>query len=137
MIATSTLTRFAALLLAAVLPFALTGCGDSHDKAMKDMVSVMNRMADTLATVKDKATAEAAKEKLKGITEEMKAIKTRMDKLGNPTGDAEKALKDKYEKEMSEATSKMMGAAMKIATAGPEAAEVLKDAMSGMKDFAK
>jgi len=133
MTASSILTRIAAVLLVAVLPFALTGCGDSHEKAAGDMVSLMNRLADTLDTVKDKASAEAAKDKLKAIGTEMKEMKARMDKLGKPSEAKEKELKEKYEKELTAATTRIMGASMKIAAAGPEAAEILKDVMNDMK----
>jgi hypothetical protein len=125
--------RFAAAALALSLPFALASCGDSHDKAMKDMVSGMNKLADTMEGITDKASAEAAKDKLKSLEEEMKAIKARMDKLGKPSGDAEKTLKEKYEKDLEAAMKRMMGAAMKAATAGPEVQEALKSIGGVMK----
>lgn len=128
-------TRFAAAALALTMPFALVSCGDSHEKVTKDVISLMNKLGDTLGTVTDKASAEAAKDKLKALGDEMKALKSRMDKVGKPSGDAEKKLEEKYKSEMEAAMKKMMSATMKIATAGPEAQAALKDVMENFKDL--
>ena len=132
---TSLHTRLAAAALALTMPFALVSCGDSPEKVTEDMIGIMNKLGDTLGTITDKASAEAAKDKLKSLGDEMKAIKARMDKIGKPTGDAEKKLEEKYKTQMEAAMKKMMGATMKIAAAGPEAQAVLKDVMQQFSDL--
>ena len=132
---TSLQTRLAAAALAVTMPFALVSCGDSPEKVTEDMISLMNKMGDTLGTITDKASAEAAKDKLKSLGDEMKALKARMDKVGKPTGDAEKKLEEKYKTELEAAMKKMMGATMKLSAAGPEAAAVLKDVMQQFSDL--
>jgi cytochrome c556 len=127
--------RLRLLLLTLAAPFLFASCGDSPEKVTEDMISVMNRMGDTLEGIKDKATAEAAKDKLKSLGDEMSAIKARMEKVAKPGGDAEKALKEKYEKDLEAAMKKMGGAMMKVAAAGPEAQEVVKGVMEQFKDL--
>ena len=113
----------------------LPGCGDTHDKAMTDMVSGMNRLAESLGSVKDKATAEAAKGKLKEIREELKAVKARMKELGDPKEEAAAKLKEKYGKDLEAAMQKMQTALAGLITAGPEAQAVLRDVMGGTGDL--
>ena len=124
------------LLALASLGLSQCGGGETHEKIMKDMISVMNRMGDTLSGIKDKASAEAAKGKLTALVDEMKAVKARMDKIGEPTGKLSADLKAKYEKEMMAAVGKMSQGMIKAMAAGPEMAETLKsvgDAMSKLK----
>src|SRR5688572_4266707 len=96
-------TRFAALVLAAVSSFALSSCGDPHEKAAKDLTSLMNRMADTLGSVKDKASAEAAKDKLKSLNEEVKAMTSRLERLGKPSSEIEKTIESRYQDDLDTA----------------------------------
>jgi hypothetical protein len=50
----------------AVLVFA-SGCGDSHESLTKDAIAILNETADVLSTIKDPASADAAKPKLKEL----------------------------------------------------------------------
>jgi hypothetical protein len=47
----------------------VTGCSDSHESLTRDAIAIMNETADVLATIKDSASADAAKSKLKGLGE--------------------------------------------------------------------
>jgi hypothetical protein len=132
---TSFHARLAAATLALTMPFTLVSCGDSPEKVTVDTISVMNKLGDTLGEISDKASAEAAKDKLKSIGEEAKAIKARMDKIGKPTGDTREKLEEKYKTEMEAAMEKMSAAAMKVIAAGPEAVQVLQGAMENFKDL--
>lgn len=123
-----------AVLLAAVAPYALAGSSEPYEKATVDMISVMNRMSSSLDTVKDKASAEAANVKLKAISEEMKAVQARMIKLGQPDAETEAALKTKFDKELSTATTKFSESLTKAMKAGPDVVEVLKDFMSNLQN---
>ena len=135
---THILRRLAVLSLLALASLGLSQCGggETHEKIMKDMISVMNRLGDLMGGIKDKATAEAAKPKLSALVDELKAVKARMDKIGEPKGKLADDLKAKYEKEMKAAMEKFTGSIMKAMTAGPEVAETLKsvgEAMQGIK----
>ena len=113
------------LLALASLGLSQCGGGETHEKIMKDMISVMNRMGDTLSGIKDKASAEAAKGKLTALVDEMKAVKARMDKIGEPTGKLSADLKAKYEKEMMAAVGKMSQGMIKAMAADEKVGMVL------------
>ncbi len=128
------LSNLLGLFLVVTIPFGLTSCGDAHDKAARDMISLFNRMADVLETIKDADSAKAAQAKLKPLIEEMKALKAHTDTLGEPAND--KALQEKYGKEFEAVQKRLMAALMKAMSSGPEAAAALQElgeAMRGLK----
>lgn len=103
------------------------GCGgDTHESLAAEVVPVMREMADTISTIKDEATAKAAKPKLERIAAKMKDLNTRREKLPAPTEAQTKAMIEKYGKEMEAAQRKMMGSLMAI-SGDPKIQEVLKD----------
>jgi hypothetical protein len=59
----STIPAALALLLLA------SGCSDSQESLTKEAIAIMNDTADVLATIKDGASADAAKQKLKELGE--------------------------------------------------------------------
>jgi len=132
----SILARLAALFTAVTLPLALTSCGgDTHEKLADDTISIMNKMGDAIAGVKDKASAEAAKTKIEGLVKEMKALKERGDKIGEATGDQKTKLEEKIQKAAQDVQTKMMGAMTQLQSAGPEAAAIIQSAMSGLSEL--
>ena len=110
----------------------LAGCGgDSHEAVMDDMIAQMNKVTAVLKTVKDEASAEAAKPKLEAIGKDMKKLKERADKLGDPAKEKEEALKTKYEEKMKEAMTGLMQEMMRIGM-NPKLGEKLGDVMDGL-----
>ena len=79
--------RTVAFVVLVALCAALTGCKDSHEAVMKDMISVMKDLTATLKTIEDKESAEKAKSKIEKIAERMKKLKERADELGEPDED--------------------------------------------------
>lgn len=130
--AASVFTRVTALVLTAMILCVLTGCGDSHERATRDMISLMNRIADTIGSVKDKPTAEAAKDKLKALSEEMKFMKARIEKLGKPSGKVVKTLEN-YHNGMEAANRRVGEAFRSFRFAGHEAGDLLEDTMNEME----
>jgi len=106
--------------------------GGEHEGVMKNMVAVCSDYAATLATVKDKATAEAAKPKLQGLALRMQAVQERMAALGEPPEAEKQRLKEKYEAAMAEAMQKMMTESMRVAMT-PGANEVLREVFESMQ----
>ena len=106
--------------------------GGEHEDVMKSMVAVFGDYAATLATVKDKATAEAAKPKLQGLALRMQAVQKRMEALGEPPEAEKQRLKEKYETAMAEATQKMMAESMRVAMT-PGANDVLREVFQSMQ----
>ncbi len=114
----------------------LAGCGgDSHDAVMQDSIAQFKKITASLKQVKDKDSAAAQSSALKGVAAEMKAIKARGDALPKATAEQEKALRDKYEKELSQVMGEFMGEMMRVAMLGPDVQKELKSLEDGMKDM--
>ncbi len=96
---------------------------------MRDSLSEMKSLVSVLEGIETADDAKAAKSKIEKIAKRMKAIKTRMDKLGDPDAELEKKLKEKYESQMLEIMPKMMKAMMGMK---PEVAQELGSAMKDM-----
>ena len=119
-----------AALMLSLMP--LVGCGpsDPHEKAIVEMMECMEEMTEILAGVTDKASAEAAKPKLKAVNDRMTASKKNMDEIGKPDEAKEKMLKEKYEGRMKEMMPRMMKESMRVMM-NPEFSAILADAMKG------
>jgi len=89
----------AALLLLVLL---LSGWGDSYDNVMRDQIDNWRQLNEVLSDVKDEKSAKAAARKIERIAEKMVKLKERADKLGDPSEETMKELKEKYEKEFEE-----------------------------------
>jgi hypothetical protein len=102
-------------ILAGVLLVLCSGCGDSHESLAGQSVSTMKEMESVLATVKDEASAKAAKPKLKAVVDRMNDINARQAKLAAPTEAEIKAIEAKYGKEMEQLQEKIGGHMLRIA----------------------
>jgi len=56
-------------LVSLVLLVLASGCGDSHESLTKQSISITTEAADVLSSIKDPASADAAKPKLKELGE--------------------------------------------------------------------
>ena len=121
------------MLLSASL-LSLTGCADSHDKAAADFVAAVKEFNDALESVKDKVTAQGAKDKIVLLVEEMGAIKQRMAELGNPTKEQKKVLQEKYLKLFNAEGKRFRDNLLRVEFQ-PELVHVLKDAMKKLADI--
>ena len=108
--------------------FLVTGCdrAPTHDSVMEDSVTAMEDVGKILATVKDEASANAAKPKLKELGEKMKTLKAEADKMAKPTTEQEAELKKKYEDRMTKAMGTLMTEGFRIA-GDPKLQGILKD----------
>lgn len=107
--------------------FLVVGCADSHDKVTRDSIAQMKKLVNVLEGIKTVEDAKAAKGQLESIAKNMKALKTRADKLGDPSPELEKKLKEKYEDDLKELMPKMLGVMM---TMKPEIQKELETSMS-------
>lgn len=113
----------------AVLSIAFfNGCdrAPTHDSVMEDSVTVMEDLAKVMATVKDEASAAAAKPKLKELSDKMKTLKAESDKMAKPSKEKEDELKKKYEDRMTKAMTSLFGESMRIGM-DPKLKSVLSD----------
>jgi len=108
----------------------LVGCGpsDPHERVTEDLMDGMEEITGVLATVTDKASAEAAKPKLEALGTRMEAIKKEMTEIGEPDKAREEALKEKYEERIKKITAGMVKEAKRVMT-NPEFRALLTDAL--------
>ncbi|MFW5839501.1 MAG: hypothetical protein ACOCZE_02875 [Planctomycetota bacterium] len=124
--------KFAILALAAGLVLTVGGCSKDHEDVVEEQIELMNKTADVLATIKDKESAQAAKDDLEELGEKMKELKAEMDEMDEPSEEEEKALKEKYGKEMEKAGGRLIEQVMRIAM-NPELQKALGDSMDALK----
>jgi hypothetical protein len=124
------LARASAVMFVAIV---ITGCGDTRESLAEESMSTMREMVAVLDTVKDDASAKAAKPKLKTLSDKLEDINQRASKLGTPTEAEVKALDQKHGKEMEELMRKMTGHMMRIAFDPKIQAELADVDMKGMK----
>lgn len=86
---------------------SLTGCGDSHESVMQDMVKMMDGVVTDMegGMAPDKIEAKYASQQ--------KALKARADKLGEPSAAEAKRLETKYKPEIEKLAPRMMQAMLK------------------------
>lgn len=116
--------------------FFLGGCSRSHEDVMDDMVETMEETANTLESVKDKDSANAAAGKLDKLAERMNELSKEAEDMEDPDEATEKELKAKYEERMSKAAEKMMSNLMRIAM-NPELSKELGDSLEKLKNAGK
>src|SRR5262249_41904968 len=97
----SPMRRFVGPSMAFVMVFATVAfAADTHDSLVKELLTTLKDAVGVLTSVKDDKTAKDASPKVDKISEKMGDIKKRMEKIGKPTPDEEKVLKEKYKDEM-------------------------------------
>ena len=126
--------RYLKLLAIVLTAFLIVSCADSKDKVADDAVSNLEELADVIVTIKDKASAEAAKPKIESIAKEFEAIEERIKKLGLDT----KKFKEDYKNDealkarVKAIEDKFKKAFMTILT-NKEIQEVLNETMNKIK----
>lgn len=117
------MNRFVALGFVAVLMFVAPGCGGGNDpeSLIKQSISDMNALSASLEKKESPDKIKAAADKLKATMDKLEGVKLPKEK--------DEELKKKYEKELTEAAMKMLGAAM----SNPEGAKALE----GLKGMGK
>jgi hypothetical protein len=95
---------------------------------MEDTVETLNEQAEIMATITDKASAEAAAEKLEALLGRMNEITRRADRLTEPRAEQKKALADAYVEKIQQAMQKIEEENQRITNlASADVNEVLED----------
>jgi hypothetical protein len=81
------------LLIAAM---GVVGCSDSHEKVVKDQLSLLEKTVEVLEGVTDKESAEAAKPELEAILAEDELIDARLQELGQLKRGEKRELEEEY-----------------------------------------
>ena len=101
-----------ALQLSAVMCVCLAavGCGNSYEQRKQlayELIDEVNAMADTLETVKDKASAKATASKVKQHRERIAAIKKQAEELPKLSKSKSDELKADFEPKLKEAQKRL------------------------------
>lgn len=104
-----------------------TAVVDTPDSLTDELIVQMNKLGDTLLGAKDKASAEAAVEKLSAIGKDITAIANRMDKLETPSEEKQKALDAKMDAAQEAMEDKMKGFMANMGN--PDVAQIIGPAM--------
>jgi hypothetical protein len=109
------------------LVFLASGCGDSPDSVMKDMVNLTKEFADVMGGIKDKDSAEKAKSKLEDLATKMEKVAERARKIGKLDKNKREILEKKYKPELEE-TKKKLGSSQAKGAIPLEAVEEIASA---------
>jgi len=110
---------------------------DSHESVAEDAIKALGTFNDILATIKDKASADDAKPKLKDAGGKLADLKVRFDKLGEPKGGQKEELDKKFKPKMEEVTKKLQNEMIRIATQIEGGQDILKDITSHLAPLGK
>ncbi len=103
----------------------------THEEVADAAMAQMDRMANAVLTITDKATAEKAVLELMSVTEELKKIATGAKGLGEPSKETKDRIMAKMKVKQEEIQTKMKTVPAQIKKAGAEAATVLAKGMEG------
>jgi len=117
--------RLLVLMASLVFALSLPGCGKpTHEDLARESIGTMNEIADVLAKITDKASAQKHVGELEKLSAKMKEQKAQMDKMGEPSEKDAEAMLKKLEGDLNAATQKMTREMSRIAQ-DPAIMEVL------------
>ncbi len=129
--------------LFAVAALTFSGCSksDTHELVLDDTAAQLDKMAATLATVTDKASAEKATKDLQAIAVDLKKVAIRAQALGQPSADVMaqvdskmKTIEAKFAEKMDANEKKLKGATPEVTKAFTDSAEQFIPAMKAVAD---
>jgi len=121
----SDMPRLLVLMASLVFALGLPGCGKpTHEDLARESIGTMNEIADVLAKITDKASAQKHVGELEKLSAKMKEQKAQMDKMGEPSEKDAEAMLKKLEGDLNAATQKMTREMSRIAQ-DPAIMEVL------------
>src|SRR5262245_47202539 len=100
-----------------------TKVSDSPDAILKDMIKLMNDLADAIGSARARESAQKAKATLEKIDKKFRDVAKRAKKLKDPPKEQQKALEKKYKGDLEKVTKRMVEASSKM-VANPEAAKI-------------
>ncbi|MCB9882663.1 MAG: hypothetical protein H6832_12500 [Planctomycetes bacterium] len=125
--------HFALSALSACLLLLSSCSGPSHEALMEQTTDQLTKVADTLESVKDKASWEAAKPKLDAVMTSIESIGKEVKALGEPDAETKKKLDEKMTKSMASFTQRMGAAMQKLM----QVEGIGEDVQKFMTDFSK
>ncbi len=110
----------------------LQACGDSPESLAVDCNDTMGELGEVLGDVKDKESAEDAKDKIKGIKDDLKDLFDRAKELTKDMSEEEKKEFNKTMNELTKEGGDKMSAAMKNVSSNMAIVPVLMDLLKDM-----
>lgn len=98
----------AVVIVAAVHDAAFAADEFTHDTYYKESLAGIKELAAILKTVVDKKTAEEAKPKLEKAAKNLEEVGEKGKKLGPPSEELKKELRQKYEKDLEQAVKDLL-----------------------------
>ena len=113
-----------------VAALCLAGCDSkpTHESVTQEGIDKTEEMVELLKSIKDEASAKAARPKMEQIKKDMEAIKKKADALGEPPAEVKKKLAEKHKPQMEKLASEMMKEMMRIGF-DPKIAPHVRDVM--------
>jgi len=119
--------RKLAICVAALLPLLLSGCGrDSLESLRKQQLLTVKEANDLLETIKDKASADKAKPRLKELGDRWRDLDKRVGDLPPIPTEEEARVQKKYDDELNGAKMRYFRESIRVSLV-PGGAEVLKE----------
>ena len=123
--------RIETLLVLLVVVFTFSGCGgggDTPESLTGELLGLTKELNKELAALKTVEGLKKAESKLVSLGEGLQSVRSRMEKLGDPSPDEQKRVMEKYGLEMMEVMGGMMSNMQRIAqlaASDPAAAKIL------------
>jgi biopolymer transport protein ExbB/TolQ len=118
--------RVLSITLVGLLSLSFTGCGDSGEKIIQDMIAAMNETSDAIESG-DMAKVRTSLAKLKETSKKAKEKKV--------SKSEDKRLEEKYKSQMEAAMTKMTGSIGKGLASGKLKPEDMKEIGESMSDL--
>ncbi len=87
-----------------------------HETLVKETLKALNEIGDTLATIKDKATADAAIPKLETAAKTMEDLQKKFKDAGEPTKEVKDRLEKAYKADLEKAVKKLIDESIRLAS---------------------
>lgn len=110
---------------------------DTFDKVLDAMLPTFTKLGDTLATIKDKDSADKAKPTIQEVVKEMTKLKERGEKLGEPMGKQKEELEKKYKSKLEDAARKLSIELVRIKSDVSGGDEIVKEVSELLGGLAK
>lgn len=84
-----------------------SGCGDNHDKLVKDLIATENDLCDVLEKIKTPEDVEKNRQELEKLAARLKDIRERLKKLGEPDDAGLENLEKQYDEEIKKIEARL------------------------------
>ncbi|GEM_PF-4769326 len=105
------------------------GGGPTHEEVAKQLLTVMDKISVSLASITSQESADAAKPELRKAAKEFLAVRAQAEKLPPPSREEKNRLEKEFKGKIEAATKKLAGERVRvrnISPGGPEALEEIR-----------